>query len=476
MAEVNYDNQHPDYQVTAEARTRSRDLYEGWRAVKPKTTTYLFKEPREKDDDYEIRLKRAVVDNWVERIIEARHAVLFRKSVKRKIPAKLADIEEDVDRAGNSAEVFFQEVARQAQIDGIHWVAIDVPVAPEGGYPSQAAESAARHRPFFESIPAESVIDWEVGPDGDLVWAVTKLGVPTPRGSAGLPSEVIPKWKIWYRSHWEVIVGGENGPTVESTGPNTSGVVPLVPFLGVKHTDHSGWPVVALLLEHIILIYNKRSDLDRSERIAAHPTPVVMSPEKFEILDMSNGIWVNTSKAAGVPVDVKILETSGVAFDSIRMSIGQLEYTIRAHALAQAKRDSAQVESADSQREYKEHFNSSIRSASISLEASEKRCWKIASLWTGADPDGTEIAYNRDFDDSTIEEAMISRLVELAGGRPVITRKTLLEALQRGEIIDPELDPEVELRLLDAEQDAVSEAFAKSLAPVAATLPPEPST
>lgn len=476
MAEVNYDNQHPDYQVTAEARTRSRDLYDGWRAVKPKTTTYLFKEPREMDDDYAIRLKRAVVDNWVERIVEARHSVLFRKAVKRELPAKLVDIEEDVDREENSAEVFFQEVARQAQIDGIRWVTVDIPVAPEGGYLSQAAEAAARHRPFFESIPADNVIDWEPGLDGGLVWAVIKLGVPTPREAAGTPTEVVPKWKVWYRDHWEVIVGGENGPTIESSGPNTSGVVPLVPFLGVKHTDYSGWPVVALLLDHIILIYNKRSDLDRSERVAAHPMPVIMSPKKFEILNMTNGIWIDTSSAAGVPVDVKILETSGVAFESIRSSIGQLEYTIRAHALAQAKRDSAQVESADSQREYKDHFNSSIRSASVLCEASEQKCWEIAALWSGADMGGVKVTYNRDFDDSTIEDAIISRLYELAGGRPVITRKTLLETLQRGEIIDPELDPDEELRQLDSEEKALSDAFAKSLVPAAATLPPEPST
>lgn len=475
MADVNYDNQHPDYQKTTEARTRSRDLFDGWRAVKPKRDTYLFKEPRETDDDYEIRLKRAVVDNWVERIVQARHAVLFRKSVTRDLPTKLKTIEVDVDRAGNAAEPFFQEVAREAQIDGIRWVAIDMPVAPETGFTSQAAETAARHRPFFESIPAVNVIDWEKGADGDLIWAVLKLGVPTARPSAGLSYETTPKWKIWYRSHWEIVSQGENGPVIESSGPNTSGVVPLVPFFGVKDSDYSGWPVVSLLLEHIILIYNKRSDLDRSERIAAHPTPVIMSPKKFEVLNMSNGIWIDTSKANGIPVDVKILETSGVAFESIRTSIGQLEYTIRAHALAQAKRDSAQVESADSQREYKEHFNSSIRSASVLCEASERRCWEIAALWA-KEGGKSQVEYNRDFDDSTIDEAMISRLYELAGSKPVITRKTLLETLQKGEVIDPALNPEEEIRKLDSEDSDAAAVLAKSLVPVAAALPPEPST
>lgn len=475
MAEVDLDHKHPDYTATTQSRTRSRDLYEGWRAVKAATEEYLYKESKETDDDYAIRLKRAVVDNWVERIIQARQSVLFRKSVKREIAGKLKPMLEDVDRNGTSAEAFFQQVAREAQIDGIHWVAVDMPVRPADGFASLAAEAAAQHRPFFESVPAGAVIDWEVGPDGQLDWAVIKMSVPTPRLAAGTPFETKDKWKVWYRNRWEILSAGDKGPTIEAEGPNTSGVVPLVPFFGVKRTDYSGWPVVDLLLEHIILIYNKRSDLDRAERVAAHPFLSVLSPVKPDFLNMTNAFWLNTADAAGVTVDVKILETSGVAFESVRTSIGAIEHTIRAHALAQAKKDSAQVESADSQREYRENFNSSLRSASVLYEASERLCWETAGRWV-TDTSQKTIEYNRDFDDSTIEDTMVKTLSELAGGRPVLTRKTFLGILQKGEVIDPELDIEAELKALDSEESAASEALAKSLVPVAATLPPEPST
>jgi hypothetical protein len=475
MATVDLDHKHPDYIATTESRTRSRDLYEGWRAVKAATETYLFKESKETDDDYAIRLKRAVVDNWVERIVQARQSVTFRKSVKREIAGKLKPMLEDVDRNGTSAEAFFQQVAREAQIDGIHWVAVDMPVRPADGYPSAAAESAARHRPFFESIPSDAVIDWEVGPDKKLIWIVIKMSTPTPRLAAGTSYEVKPKWKVWYRDHWEVLVAGEKGATIEAEGPNTSGVVPLVPFFGVKRTDYSGWPVVDLLLEHIILIYNKRSDLDRAERVAAHPFLSILSPVKPDFLNMTNAFWLNTADAAGITVDVKILETTGVAFDSVRASIDDLAHTIRAHALAQAKKDSAQVESADAQREYRENFNSSLRSASVLYEASERQCWEIAGLWA-KDTSEKKVDYNRDFDDSTIDQAMVKTLSELAGGRPVITRKTLLETLQKGELIDPQLNIEKELADLDSEDASAAQALAKSLVPVAATLPPEPLT
>jgi len=475
MAETNLDNEHEEYTATLDARTKSRDLYEGWSAVKAKTTTYLYKEPRESDDEYTVRLNRAVIDNWVEKIVQARQAVMFRKVPKRTLPAALEALATDVDRNGGSADSFFEAASFEAQVDGYHWVAVDMPKAPEAGHTSLAEEKASRHRPFFEQIPANSVPDWEVGPDGQLVWAVVRQSRYEQRMEPGKAQKSIAQWKVWYRDRWEIIEAGEEGNAIKvvEAGMNTSGVVPLVPFFGIKYSNYTGWPVCDSLIEHIVLIYNKRSDLDRSERIAAHPTPVVMSPKKFEIMDMSNGIWIDTSGAAGIPVDVKVLETTGVAFDSIRESITSIEHTIRAHALAQAKKDSAQVESADAQKEYKQNFNSSLRSASVNCESSELRCWKIAALWLG-ETGAIKVEYNRDFDDATIEEAMISRLWELSGGKPVITRKTLLEILQRGEIIPPELDVDSEIEMLDAEDAEATAALAKSLVPVAQSMPPEP--
>lgn len=478
MADVNLDNQHADYKATLESRTRSRDLYEGWSAVKAKAETYLFKEPREKDEDYLLRVKRAVLDNWVEKIVQARQAVIFRKAPKRTLPKPVEAYINDVDRNGTNAGVFFEAAAFDAQVDGIHWVLVDMPQAPEAGHLSLADEKNSQHRPFFQHIPAANVIDWEIGADGAMLWAVITQSRAEERLVPGTEAQIVPQWKIWYRDRFELYEAGgddKKKTALVSEGPNTSGVVPLVPFFGIKRTEQSGLPVVEKLLEHVTLIYNKRSDLDRSERIAAHPTPYVISPAKLELLNMANGFWICSKDAAGVPIEVGMLETSGIAFSSIRESIAGLVQTIQANALAQAKKDSAQTESAENQKEYKSTFNSSLRSASLGYESSERRCWEIFGLWIKTAAVADSVAYNRDFDDRTIDEAMISRLLELAGGKPVITQATLLKALQKGEIIDPDLNVENEINALKTEEADAAEALAKTLVPVAESLPPEPS-
>lgn len=477
MAEIDLTNQHPEYQETLDSRTKSRDLYEGWRAVKAKTETYLFKEPRELDEEYDIRIARAVLDNWVEKVVQARQSVIFRKAPKRELSAPLQPFLEDVDRNGTSADSFFESSAFESQVDGIHWVLIDMPPAPEGGFVSRADEVASQQRPFFQQVPAASVIDWEIAPDGNLAWLVISQSRMEVRESPGVATKIVAQFKIWYRDRWEVYESTGDGKEAKTvlvqSGVNTSLVVPLVPFFGVKNSEQSGWPVIDKLIEHIVLIYNKRSDLDRSERITAHPVPYVISPDKPELLNMANGIWINSKDAGGNPVEVGILETSGAAFDSIRESIRDLIQTIQSNALAQAKKDSAQVESADSQKEYRKAFNSSLRSASVNYEASERRCWEIAGLWIGnLNPNVVE--YNRDFDDATIGEVMIEKLSNLAGGKAILTRKTLFEILQKGEIIDPALDADTEIAALDAEDSAATQALAKSLVPVAANMPPEP--
>jgi len=182
---INLSNQHPDYVATAGARRKSRDLYEGGDAVKARGKEYLYREKNETDDDYALRLKRAVLDPYVGKIVGARQALLFQKPVERTLPTRLAGWMEDVDRKGTRADTFFADAARDAQVDGVHWVLVDMPRL-EAPYPSAQFERQAGHRPFFEHVPGDAVIDWEVGPDQALLWAVVAQQTAALRPLAGL--------------------------------------------------------------------------------------------------------------------------------------------------------------------------------------------------------------------------------------------------------------------------------------------------
>jgi len=468
---------HDDYDATQAVRQKARDLYDGSDVVKAAESDYLYQENNESDTDYELRLKRAVFDPYCEKIINARQALLFRREHVRVLPPELEFLRADADNYGTIAPIFFAEAARDAQIDGIHWVCVDA-TKLNTTFTSMRQQQEAGYRVFFEHIPAANVIDWEIGEDDKLNWAVVSQNGTEPRTPGEAPV-TRSQWKVWTRTGWVIYEASSDDGTsaynarkttsyvVVDQGEHPLGVVPLVPFYGFKRCACSGWPVTRNLLDYVLAIYNKRSDLDWFERLAAHPIPYVISAEKPEKLDAGAGLWVRSGPNVG-QVMVAYLETNGTGFDSIRSSISELNAKIYATALAQAQYDSAQVQSAETIREERKIFSNSLIGSSFGYEAAESECWKIAAKWLKADPNAVVIEYNRDFDDVLIETTMIDTLNGLAdSGR--LTTKTLLTTLRDGECLPDEFDVEQELAALKAEQaerDAIALQIAARTPPV----------
>ena len=459
MAEtINLDNEHPDFAATKAARVKCRDLYGGSDVVKAKGSTYLYTGNNETDDDFDIRLNRAVLDPWVEKIVIARQALLFSKQPARELPSKLAVYTNDVDRKGSSVGLFFQDAARDAQIDGISWVAIDAPPTPEGGFTSRREQERANHRPFFEHLPGSAVIDWEIGDDGALLWAVVKQESTNNRGEEGWGTldDAIEQWKVWTRSAWYLYERSEKSQKFDivDEGINSSGVVPLVPFYGVRNGDFSGWPVCRAVSDHVLLIYNKDSDLDWFERITSHPIPYIIGPMKPETLDTSKGLFVKSDAGDGT-ISVGYLEPSGQGFQSIRDSIMDLRYRILSIALAQAKKDSGQVQSGDGQREDRKIFAASVRTASQLYEAAELRCWSIMAKWIG-ESGKVKIEYNRDFDDRMIDAQMLGAMTDLVSAA-LIPQRVFLQSLVDGGALPAGFDIEAAIAEYEENQARLPE-------------------
>jgi len=451
-------NKHPEWTETATARTKGRDLYSGTAVVRAKRTTYLIQETNESDADYENRLRRAVLDPYCEKIIAARQGMLFRKEATRILPAGLAKYENNVDLKGTPGGVFFRDAASEAQVDGAHWVLVDMPRAPEGGYGSQAEAETYGARPYFDHVPAGAVVDWSVGEDRELSWAVIAYQ-HTNEGERGWGYEIESesRWKVWTREAWYIYGEAANiGASAPGTsdkfilideGVNPTGVVPLVPFLGLRLSDYAGWPVCHAVLDHIVLLYNKASDLDWYERLSAHPIPYVIGPEKPEILDVAKGLYLKSEPSGGA-VSAGYLEPAGTAYDALRASMDSLVARILSIALAQSMKDSAQVQSAEGQREDRKIFAASLETTSQAYEAAEQRCWDVAAAWT-KDTSAVDITYSRDFDDSLIEATMLNALTGLVAA-DMLTRTTALEIMQRGDLLPEGIDIAGEIESLES--------------------------
>ncbi len=457
---------HPLYKRASAVRETARDLFSGAEAVRAKGPLYLYKGSVESNDLYNLRLKRAVFDNWVKVAVLTRVALTWRKRPSREktLPKSLVAFIEDIDGKGTHADVFFKNVDIDASVDGMTWVKVDKTRKPDLGRPLSAQEERELNlRPFMTSVPAGNVLDWHIGKDGALDWLVEASGAYRIEAPGKERSET-EKRTIWYRGHFEVYdVKKENNKSIftkneEESGDHDLGVVPFVPFYGNKECDYLGWPVATDVLGHNLAIYNKYSDRDAAEFLSNNPRAYAICPERPELLNanVDNGIWIKAEP--GVQCDIGYLEPTGAGLTSSRESERDLIRRIHETMLQQAKRDTAQVESADTLREEARIFNSSLMSHAFMLMQQERICWRLMAKWQRVDESAVKNPeYNTDFDDSIVEAAVIGAFSAAAEKKQISKRTFFEDVLKSGEAVGPDRTWEEEARqilrenLLDAD-------------------------
>jgi len=485
------------YLKTQFQRMRGRDLYEGADTVKMKRTLYLYPEQSELTDNdgkmltppmpnikYDMRWQRACYDNLIQKIINWRQALLFKKAPHRELPQIIEQYADNVDGRGTSTDGFFTQVARDAQIDGIRFVQVDLPELPKTAYVSKADEELAGHRPYFRSIPADYVIDWAFDRQYQPMWVVLRRIKPDTRPLPGIVHVTQFEYVVWRRDIWQVY---DQGMHLIDEGVNPAGLVPIIPFYGIRDDEYDwcGWPVCRPVFDHVLLKYNKMSDLDWFERLSSHPTPWIVAPKEPVVLDVSRGIWIPSEE--GRSSSIGLLETTGTGFNSLRESISRLEASVMSTMLAQSKKDSGQVESADTQRESKRMLTASLKSVSHDYERSELKCWHamLALLNASEQSSAVSVQYNRDFDDTMIDSAMVNMMTQLVSDGMLMPR-TLLRIMVDAELLPADFDIDQELK--DLEQKSTQEALETLKAlrsmgpaqdvhgPVAATVAPQTGT
>jgi len=419
---IDLNNTHPFYEADQALRVKARDLFSGAEVVLSATNveTYLLKSDNESTALYTIRKARAVYDNWVAGVINARQALLWRKAPTRNLPGPLDALLDNVNRKRDSADTFFWRVAQNAQVEGLWWVLVDKPRV--AAIPVSAAEEQSMGiRPFFEAIEPDRVLDWAVGDDRALLWAVvardvSKYDEAEGGRQPGQEDEAVAERVTWTRSEWIVYREAENAGYVEvDRGTHGLGAVPLVPFYGEYKDDFRGRPVVADILPHCINLLNKFSDRDMAEFMVCNAIPYVISQDNPGELTAGAMKGMFIKAVEGAQCEIGYLEPSGNGISACRESERDLIRRIAEIALRQAKTDTAQAQAADSLKEEKREFSAGLAPASRMYQSGETECWRLAGLWLNQRNLDPEIAYNQDFDDDRIGADMVP--TTHAGGR-----------------------------------------------------------
>lgn len=442
-------------------RIVARDLYDGAFVVKKKANTYLYRTATENAAIYNVRLKRAVYDNWPSVVVGTRASLTWRKSPIRENFGLLETYIHNVDGNQISANSFFKQVSIDAAVDGIAYVLISNPATTTDLPISLSQEKQNGLRPVMTRLLASQVLDWQVGEDGKLDWIVIGYDTPAERQPGEKP-KILEKRLVWYRDRWESYVGVKQKHGTKTNfqildeGKNSIGIVPIIPFFGVRIDPYFGLPVTKDILDHTLSLYNKFSDRDFSEYLSGNPIPYIIARQKPDAaisVGHTMGVFIKTNMNENA--NIGYLEPTGAAHENSRKSERDLVRRIYEVTLQQAKKDSLQVQDDDTLRQEAHIFNSSLMSVSIEMERSETQCWQMFSRWLNQEFQG-KIIYNKDFDDKIIEPAMVSAFSNLVE-KYQISKKTFLDILKRGEILPHDLKVDDELKMI--ELDLENEVF-----------------
>lgn len=234
---------------------------------------YLVQKAAESTEAYGVRVRMAVVDNFLRAAVDG-YAGLLSEMVANGVPQSLTEFWDDVDLQGNSFEAFWLEVDRAALKHGAaavltdfngsrpYWVLMPLPslwcplVTVESGEKSLArlgyltSVSVAEAEGFgvqnlrqmwvYESNPARATVWMEVESGGELLRGETvEFRRPTTGAGLGEPLEDLPI--VWYS------LAGD--PLFCPSPP---------PFTGLANLN--------------LLAFNKGSELDAAESVGLMPS------------------------------------------------------------------------------------------------------------------------------------------------------------------------------------------------------------
>lgn len=182
-------------------------LYRGGESFRRMVQKFLPMNPMEDKEVYSLRLQSSPYRSYVGRIVDFFAAQLFAapfmvRSSSLEIDPYYASVKEDADGLGTDLAQLMRARFVSSLVSGWAWVLAEMP--DDGGEP---VDNLATHKARglgdarVKGLDASDVIDWEVGDDGLLDWAIVysiKLRRPSPEETRSIYTET---WDVYDREN-----------------------------------------------------------------------------------------------------------------------------------------------------------------------------------------------------------------------------------------------------------------------------------
>ena len=437
------------YTTRKEQWRKIRDAIEGEDQVKLQGQTYLPKPSGMTVNEYNNYKQRAMFYSTADRTRRGFLGMIFRQDPIVKVPPRMEEWMQSMTSDGLSFEMLSDELLGE-----------NVTIGRYGILPDFKQNSAANEFPHLVTYKAEDITDWEE----ELVDGTKVLTSVTLRDTVGshlddedeefLTLELIDgvytatRWKVSSQNNVDVRI--ELGQTV----PQVAGKpLDYIPFFFINPSNMrpqiSKSPFLDLVNMNMAH-YRNSADYEHALYLTAQPTPWVAGVVSESMKPTSIGpavIWYLAEQGrAG------FLEFEGKGLEEQRMAMSNKEDRMAALGARMIAESANRNETVDTARLRGRGEMSLLKTVVMTSSVAMTRICRLVADWMGLPSNEIVIKYNDDFVETRMTHQELTALVS-AWQSGAISRETMHENLQRGEIVDP--TKSVEDEVADIEEGAI---------------------
>jgi len=348
-----------------------------------KSGEYIVPHWRERGQRYQTRKNNAWYLNVFKPIINAHVDSLYKTEPQRDIQSDiLSRIEKDIDKKGNSANVFFKRATREATLQGKTYILVENSVNPDT---NKASAIENRDLPYLVLITKNRVDEDKT--EYDKFGNLLKIRYYTKRMVNG---EELKTWKTWTREKWWV--ESEKGD-IQDDGDNKLGVIPIIQYYGTDSDDLNPISDFFQVAKAAHRLYNLTSNVQEQEdnQMYAVLTLPKTSSKDQETLGTSNALVFDPKASKGPAYISPPVEPIKILIENMARLVVTM-YDMSNLAIIKSQSQT----SGESKRWDYEKTETVLSGRALSAENMENQVWKMIQLYFGGGEE-VEVSYTRKF-------------------------------------------------------------------------------
>jgi hypothetical protein len=400
-----------------------RDCISGEDAVKDQGQLYVPKPDGMTTANYQHYLDRACFYGAPEMTLRALVGLALRKDPVINLPPRLEAMRLNATYENAPMQVLVEDMVREVASMGRFGILLDFPV--EG--------TTANTVPHISTFRAENIEDFDTAyVGGRKVLTRVHLSSDETHEGAAITYELILEAGVYQFRRFVQDQHKNRVDVDENHIPLVNGQpLDFIPFVMVSHEGlrpEDVTPPFLSLCKVAISHFKNSADREHAIFLTASPTPWVagsLTADKVPTQIGAGAVWVLPE---GAEVGMLEFQGSGVAAmkekSETMISLGarMLSSTVNRNETLGTATQRTRSELA------------LLHGVVVSVEAGLNRLLRLAAEWVGDDPDEATVTLSRDFIESSMEPKMIEQQMKLYLSG-IISRATLHENLQKGEIV-----------------------------------------